>query len=94
MYTFLVAGLDQVSNSTDTMLLVTYDTKNKTIDAISLLRDTMINTSATRGAQKRLNVVYTRNRGSSDLPEKERVEKGMTALKQEVSHLTGIYPDF
>ena len=94
VYTFLVAGLDQVSNSTDTMLLVTYDTKNKTIDAISLLRDTMINTSATRGAQKRLNVVYTRNRGSSDLPEKERVEKGMTALKQEVSHLTGIYPDF
>ena len=94
MYTFLVAGLDQVSNSTDTMLLVTYDTRNKTVDAISLLRDTMINTSATRGAQKRLNVVYTRNRGSSDLPEKERVEKGMTALKQEVSHLTGIYPDF
>ena len=35
-----------------------------------------------------------RNRGDKKLSEKERVENGMTALKQEVSHLTGIYPDF
>ena len=93
-YTFLLCGKDVVSNSTDTMILITYDTKGKSIHAISLLRDTMINTSATGGGQKRLNTVYTRNRGSSKLSEQERTESGMTALKQEVSRLTGVYPDF
>lgn len=93
-YTFLLCGKDVVSNSTDTMILITYDTKGKRIDAVSLLRDTMTNSSGRRGAQKRLNVVFTRNRGDSKLSEKERTENGMTALKKEVSHLTGIYPDF
>ncbi len=90
-YTFLVAGQDVISGSTDTMILVSYDTKNKEIHAISLLRDTMINTSA---SSKRLNSVHTRNRGDKSLPEDQRVENGMTALKKEVSKLTGIYPDF
>lgn len=90
-YTFLLAGQDVISGSTDTMILVSYDTKNKEIHAISLLRDTMINTSA---SSKRLNSVYTRNRGDKSLPEDQRVENGMTALKKEVSKLTGIYPDF
>ena len=49
-------------------ILFTFDTNTKSINAISLLRDTMINTSASRGAQKRLNAVYSRNRGSSELP--------------------------
>lgn len=93
-YTFLLCGKDVVSNSTDTMMLITYDTKGKRISAISLLRDTMTNSSGKRGAQKRLNVVFTRNRGDSKLSEKERTENGMTALKKEVSRLTGIYPDF
>lgn len=90
-YTFLLVGQDVVSGSTDTMILVSYDTKNKEIHAISLLRDTMINTSA---SSKRLNSVYARNRGDKSLPEEQRVENGMTALKKEVSKLTGIYPDF
>ncbi|NBI65908.1 hypothetical protein D1646_03595 [Pseudoflavonifractor sp. 60] len=93
-YTFLLAGRDVVSGATDTMILITYDTKGKTINAISLLRDTMVNTSAKAGAQKRLNVVFARNMGGRSLSEKERVENGMTALKQEVSKLTGIYPNF
>ena len=93
-YTFLLCGRDVVSGSTDTMMLVTYDTKGQTINAISLLRDTMTNTGAKRGAQKRLNVVFGRNMGDRKLSEKERIENGMTALKKEVSKLTGIYPDF
>ena len=93
-YTFLLCGKDVVSNSTDTMILVTYDTKGKTINAVSLLRDTMTNTSAKRGAQKRLNTVYTRNLGDRSLPDKTRIENGMAGLKKEVSKLTGIYPDF
>lgn len=93
-YTFLLCGLDTVSNSTDTMILITYDTKGQAISAVSLLRDTMVNTAAKRGAQKRLNIVYTRNRGDSKLSDKERTENGMNALRMEVSRLTGVYPDF
>ena len=90
-YTFLVAGRDVASGSTDTILLFTFDTQNKVLKALSIPRDTMINTSA---SSKRINSVYARNRGSSDLPESERVKRGMTALKQEVSKITGVYPDF
>ncbi len=93
-YTFLLVGKDTTSGLTDTMMLVTYDTQGKKINAISLLRDTMVNTSGKSGGQKRLNVVYNRNRGDKKLSEKERVENGMAALKKEVSRLTGIYPDF
>lgn len=90
-YTFLVAGRDVISGATDTMLLFTFDSQGKNLHALSLPRDTMINT---KSAGKRLNAVYARNRGSSSLDEKERVVNGMAALKQEVSKLTGIYPDF
>ena len=90
-YTFLVAGRDVASGSTDTILLFTFDTQNKVLKALSIPRDTMINTSA---SSKRINSVYARNRGSSDLPESQRVKNGMTALKQEVSKITGVYPDF
>ena len=93
-YTFLLAGRDVVSGSTDTMMLVTYDTKSKTVKAITLLRDTMINTSGKSGGQKRLNAVFARNMGDRKLSDKERVENGMAALKKEVGKLTGIYPDF
>lgn len=91
IYTFLVAGRDVVSSSTDTILLLSYDTNNKTVKGLNVPRDTMINTSAN---SKRINSVYSRNRGSSDLPESERVAQGMKALGQEVAKVTGITPDF
>jgi len=90
-YTFLVAGRDTLTGATDTMMLFTFDSVKNTLDAVSLPRDTMINTKA---ASKRLNAVFGRNRGSSDLSAKERAARGMTALKQEVNRLSGIYPDF
>lgn len=90
-YTFLVCGQDVVSGATDTMILFTYDTKGQRVEGMSLLRDTMINTKA---SSKRLNTVYARNRGDKSLPAKERTENGMAALRQEVSKLTGIYPDY
>lgn len=93
-YTFLLCGRDVVSGATDTMILISYDTKGQKINAISLLRDTVINTRAKGGSSKRLSVVFARNMGDRSLPERERIENGMTALKQEVSRLTGIYPDF
>lgn len=91
VYTFLVAGQDVVSGGTDTMILFTYDTVERQVYGISLLRDTMINTSS---SSKRLNAVYARNMGDRSLSNAERVENGMSALKSEVGKLTGIYPDF
>ena len=55
-YTFLVVGRDVASGLTDTILLFTFDTNNKSLNAISLPRDTMINTSAKGGSLKRINV--------------------------------------
>lgn len=42
-YTFLVAGLDNISRSTDVMMLVSLDTSNDLISVIQLPRDTFIN---------------------------------------------------
>lgn len=89
VYTFLVVGRDTGGGgNTDTMLLLTYDVNAKTIHGLSLPRDTMINT---RSASKRLNAVYNYNKGKDKATQ---VEKGMSALKKQVSKLTGIVPDF
>ena len=88
VYTFLLVGKDVASGSTDTMLLLTYDTKEKTIHGLNLPRDTMINVSTT---SKRLNAVYSYNKGKD---KDTQVEKGMAALKKEVANLTGITPDY
>ncbi len=89
VYTFLLVGKDTAGGgNTDTMLLLTYDTKEKNIQGLNLPRDTMLNVST---ASKRLNAVYNYNKGKDKA---SQVEKGMAALKKEVSHLTGITPDF
>ena len=88
VYTFLVAGKDVASGSTDTMLLLTYDTKAKTITGLNLPRDTMMNVST---SGKRLNAVFAYNRGTD---KSTQVLRGMTALKHAVADLTGILPDF
>ena len=88
VYTILVAGKDTTSGSTDTMILVTYDTVKKTVNAMSLPRDTMINVSWNT---KKLNTVYSYYKGRDKATQ---VEKGMTALKEQVGKLTGITPNF
>lgn len=91
VYTFLLVGQDTAGGgNTDTMMLITFDTVNKTINGMSLPRDTMINVDR-KDAGHRLNAVYNYNKGSD--PDTQ-VEKGMAALKKEVSKLTGITPDF
>lgn len=91
VYTFLLVGQDTAGGgNTDTMMLITFDTKNKTIDGMSLPRDTMINVDR-KGSGHRLNAVYNYNKGSD--PDTQ-VEKGIAALKKEVGKLTGITPDF
>ena len=88
VYTFLVVGKDTTSGSTDTMLLLTYDTNEKTIHGLNLPRDTMVNVSTT---SKRLNAVFNYNKGKD---KETQMENGMAALKKEVANLTGITPNF
>ena len=91
VYTFLLVGQDTAGGgNTDTMLLITFDSKAKTVHGMSLPRDTMINTSR-KGSGHRLNAVYNFNKGSD--PDTQLVN-GVTALKKEVGKLTGIVPDF
>ena len=88
VYTFLLAGRDVASGATDTMLLITYDTKAKTIHGLNLPRDTMLNVATN---SKRLNAVFGYNRGKE---QDTQARKGMEALKKQVARLTGILPDF
>ena len=89
VYTFLLVGQDTGGGgNTDTMILATFDTQNKTVHAMSLPRDTMINVSWNT---KKLNTVYNYYKGRD--PDTQ-VEKGMAALKEHVGKLTGIVPDF
>ena len=89
VYTVLLVGKDTGGGgNTDTMILVTYDTKGKTVDALSLPRDTMTNVSWNN---KKLNTVYNYYKGKDKATQ---VEKGMTALKSHVDKLTGILPDY
>ena len=89
VYTFLVVGRDTGGGgNTDTMMLLTYDTKEKTLHGLNLPRDTMVNVST---RSKRLNAVYNYNKGKDKATQ---VEKGMTALKEQVAKLTGIKPNY
>ena len=89
VYTFLLVGKDTAGGgNTDTMILLTYDTVNKKMYGLSLPRDTMVNVSTT---SKRLNAVYNYNKGKD---KSTQVKNGMAALKKDVSHQTGITPDF
>lgn len=42
-YTFLFAGIDDVSMSTDVLMLVSMDTKNGAVDVVQIPRDTFVN---------------------------------------------------
>ena len=41
VYTILIVGVDQISESTDTMMVCRFDTKNHMIDIVSIPRDTL-----------------------------------------------------
>ena len=84
IYTILVVGTDTSSNSTDTMMLVTYDVTNQSATVMSIPRDTLVNAFGT-SRYTRLNSVYTAYGGG---------EEGMAALTYEVSELVGFVPDF
>lgn len=83
-YTILVFGEDESSGLTDTIMVVSYDVTNQKATVMSIPRDTIINSSATYVTGKLINAVYKRYGG----------EKGIEALKSEVSELIGFTPDY
>ena len=79
VFTFLLLGKDTGGGgNTDTMILVTYDVPNGTVDCVNIPRDTMINVS---WKIKKINAVFASSRG-------------IEGLKEEMGYLTGIVPDF
>lgn len=83
VYTFLLLGRDTGGGgNTDTMMVVTYDTVNQTIDVLNIYRDTMVNAP---WDIKRINSVYNVNGGG---------EKGIEALRGYLEGLLGFAPDF
>lgn len=85
IYTIFVFGADESSNLTDTMMIVTYDVTNQKATAMSIPRDTLINTKAYSVDAMKMNCVYSRKGGG---------EKGTQALINEVSELVGYTPDY
>ena len=57
-YTFLLFGMDKISESTDTIMVVSYNVKDQQLNLMSIPRDTMINVS---WDIKRINSVYSMN---------------------------------
>ena len=56
VYTILFVGVDQISESTDTMMVCRFDTINHKIDCVSIPRDTLINVA---WDLRKLNAVYS-----------------------------------
>lgn len=88
-YTFLVCGIDKISNNTDVMMLVSLDTKGKTVNILQIPRDTFINRDKADFRVTRVNSIYTaaynvaaQNGLSGAAREKAAMEKLCTGLER------------
>lgn len=79
VYTFLLVGTDKGGGNTDTIMLVSYDTKNQKLNIMSIPRDTMINAP---WDIKKINSVYS------------RYSDGIGALSKQIKNIVGFAPDF
>ena len=82
VYTFLIAGLDDTSETTDTLLLATYDVTAGEVNFLSIPRDTAVDVP---WEYQRISTVY-----STPLSDGGGIEN----LKQQVRDLTGVFPDY
>lgn len=79
VYTFLLAGSDATGVNADTIMVVSYDTKNQSVGVVSIPRDTIVNRSDQ--SVPKINAAY---RGSDPAQQ----------LKTAVSDLIGIPIDY
>lgn len=81
-YTLLLVGIDQGKTSTDTIMVIRYDTQENKANIVSIPRDTVLNTPY---EYKKINSVYTavENNGGD----------GVDALMDEVEGICGFRPN-
>ena len=84
VYTMLLVGRDYASNSTDTILVGSFDTVNHKISCISIPRDTLINIKWA-GTPKKINAVYPGYVNSG--------EDGIAGLRSQIKNLLGFDVD-
>lgn len=82
VYTFLLAGLNE--GLTDTLMVATLDTEQKTCHVLSIPRDTVIENATRR--LKKINSAYTQQKNVD--------EPGIAQLKKEVGTLIGFQPQY
>ena len=83
--TILLCGTDEEGTRTDTMMLLYLNAKEKSINLVSLPRDSM--TLTTAGDHAKLNSAFGRNDGKAD------PENGMEELMGYVADIIGYRPD-
>ena len=84
-WTFLLAAEDQVSGSTDTIMVCTYDTKNQQVGLVSIPRDTLVDRRVGPYHYHKLNAAYANGKTAS-----ASREGGIEELVGAVSELLGI----
>ena len=84
IYTFLLAGLDEISNSTDTMMIIRFDTRQHKLDIVSIPRDTVINVDW--WIERKLNTVYAASINNGG--------PGIDYLSMHIRWLTGFDVDY
>lgn len=84
VYTALLVGSDKASGCTDTIMVGRFDTKHRTVDVVSIPRDTLLNIGWV-GTLKKINTIYPAARGSGmDAP---------AALRKQIKSLLGFDVD-
>ena len=83
-YTFLIVGRDHASNSTDTIIVGRMDTREHTINCVSIPRDTLINIGWAT-TPKKINAVYPGYINSG--------KNGIDGLKTQIANLLGFEVD-
>ncbi len=82
VYTLLLVGLDQMSGSTDTILVGRFDTVKHELNLVSVPRDTIVNIDT---EVRKINSMYIGSLSYGG--------NGIDALKTQIRWLTGLEPD-
>lgn len=100
VFTFLLVGTDRASNSTDTIMVVSFDTKEHTVNCVNIPRDTLINISWPT-TPKKVNAVYpgyfntyNGNRARYEDEYASAEDYGVFGLQEHIRKLLGFYVDY
>ena len=82
VYTCLIVGVDQVSNSTDTIMVACFNIPEGTVNVINIPRDTLVNTAYN---VKKINYIYPACINNN--------KDGIKALESEIQNMLGFGVD-